>query len=234
MVVTRQSNHRDSGETAEENTLGTIPEGLRIPTQPQPQMPFVFHPPNPMTTGEEFDIAEDTDSVRCESETKDTVSEVTTTARRSEDPSPSRGGTEVVRLLASLHDLSRQMEVTMVDLRAQLGSRLGNESAAWDSGDYTGFGSSLPHDSVARQRLARMKGMVKKTWSGVVSRLLLAWQLLCLRYPAVTVRLAEMVRRVRPLLVPLGYLVLANVMYGAYQTHRRLVERHRQRAASWL
>ena len=119
----------------------------------QPPTSFVFQPLNQMSAAEEFDIAEETDSVHYDTETKETASEVTEIARRS-DVSPSRGGSEVVRLLASLHDLSRQVEVTTADLRAQIGNRLGNQS--WPAEDYDLADQTRPRQSTSTQRIKQI------------------------------------------------------------------------------
>ncbi|XP_043212228.1 uncharacterized protein LOC122376425 [Amphibalanus amphitrite] len=236
MVVTRQSTHRDGGETGEESHSEPPPAISRTSMEFQPPMTFVFQPPqnqlNQPNTAEEFDIPEETDSIQCESETKETASEITEIARRS-DVSPSRGGSEVVRLLASLHDLSRQMEITMVDLRAQLGNQLGSQS--WSSGDY-----DLPEDSISQRERPGSRGIkqirraISHTWGGVVCRVLTLWQLICLRFPVATGRLTELSRKLRTLLPALGYLLLAHILYGVYTTHQKLVEQQRRRAVPWL
>lgn len=231
MVVTRQSTHRDTGETGEDSLLEPSPALNRPSMEFQPPMSFVFQPPNQTNTAEEFDIADDTDSVQYESETKETASEITEIARRS-DVSPSRGGNEVVRLLASLHDLSRQMEITMVDLRAQLGNQLGSQS--WSSGDYDLPEGRSTDERASTRRIKQIKMAISHTWSGVMCRLLLLWHMVCVKFPAATARLGELGRRLRPLLPVLGYLLLAHITYGVYTTHQKLMEQQRRRTVPWL
>ena len=54
MVVTRQSTHRDTGETGEESPLEPAPTLSRASMEFQPPMSFVFQPPNQVNTAEEF------------------------------------------------------------------------------------------------------------------------------------------------------------------------------------